>query len=98
MAGFLGFLHQLDDAPRPRRKRLPIGDLRDDVVVIRVEPLGHLQRGAVSIAAGQREFLVEGDLRGVAAQRTDGQRRFQHLVVVGHVRRDGVVRAQAELF
>ena len=79
-------------------------DLGHQVVVVRVEPLRHLERGLVALAArdgevaGQVEGAVVGDEVGEALRdRTDGDRRIQHLVVVRERLGDrGVGRAEAE--
>ena len=86
----------------PERRRRP--DLGDEVVVVRVEPLGHLEGQVVAAAAGQRR--VAGQVqppvggRQVREPLRDGageHHRVEHLVVEREVARDrGVVGAQAE--
>src|SRR5690606_29390445 len=80
-------------------------DLRHEVVVVRVEPLRHLERREVPRAAGHRE--VPGQVEGAVLVEQVGEARrdgaegdggVEHLVVEGEVARDGgVVRGEAEL-
>ncbi len=60
-------------------------DLGDDVVVVGVEPLGHLQRCDVGVAAGGREVAIQvvGHLPGPLRQRVEHHRGVEHLVVIG---------------
>ena len=60
-------------------------DLGNDVVVVGVEPLGHLQRRDIFVAARRGEVAVQvvGDLRGPGRQRAEHDRGVEHLVVVG---------------
>ena len=54
-----GLLELLDPVRRPCPEALAGGELGDQVVVVRVEPLGHLQRPRAGRAAGAREVGVE---------------------------------------
>ena len=93
MACRAGLFYQLDNALRVRLEILVIGDFRDDVVVVGIEPLGHLQRRGVLVAAGQGELIIQG-FAGYGAY---GQCGLEHLVVVGDVGRNGVVLVQAQV-
>src|SRR6185312_10931605 len=59
-------------------------ELRHDVVVIGVEPLGHLKRGNLVVAAGGREVAVQfvGDIGDPGRECTDHYGGVEHLVVV----------------
>ena len=91
------FFHQLNDALRARDELLAIGDFWNDVVVVGIKPLGHLQRCTLGVTASQREFLIEGYLSRIPTDSTDGQSGFEHLVVVRNIRWDGVVLIQAQI-
>ena len=68
-------------------------DLRDQVVVVGVEPLGHLQRRDVGVAAGGREVAVQriGDAGHPGGQCVEHHGGVEYLVVVRErVDRDGV--------
>ena len=93
VASGAGFLHDLEHALRAGGEGLAVGDLRDDVVVVGVEPLGHLQRRGVLVATCQGELVIEA----LALDRTHGQRGLEDVVVVGDVRRDGVILSEAQL-
>ncbi len=81
-----------------------LADLRNQVVVVGVEPLGHFQRGAGLVAAGQHERGggVDGAVGGGQVGEAGGQggKRdggVQDLVVVGEVAgQRGVGGAQAQ--
>ena len=70
-------------------------ELRDEVVVVGVEPLRHLQRRDVAGAAGHGEVAVEGvgDAGDAgAAMRADQDRGVEHVVV----EREGVDRDRVQ--
>src|SRR5437879_858475 len=84
--GFLRFLEQPIDPALEARVRIP---LRDQVVVVGVEPLGHLHGGMAGVAARQREILrqreragIEAETAGNAPQMREG---LQHRVVPGEI-------------
>ncbi len=98
----------LDELVHPARRaqgedRLG-ADLRHQVVVVRVEPLGHLEGGVVALAARDGAVARQVDRPVVAphafealGNRADGDRGVEHVVVEREVRRDGgVVAAQPE--
>ena len=73
-----------------RQRELRVGaELGDDVVVVRVEPLGHLHRGGVLAPASHGEIGVQVHLSTVVAvslgHGADQGDRIEHLVVVGEV-------------
>jgi hypothetical protein len=80
-------------------------DLGHQVVVVGVEPLGHLERRLVALAARDREVsgevdasVVVGEVCETLGDRADGDRRIQNLVVVGERlgdRRVGPAETQA---
>ena len=88
--------------------RVPEGrlwpDLGDQVVVVRVEPLGHLERQVVAPAARDRRVAREvkatvgvGQVREPGRDRAHDSSRVEHVVVEGEGARDrGDVGAQAE--
>ena len=88
-----GLFYQLGNALRVRLEVLVIGDFRDDVVVIGIKPLGHLQRRGVLIAARQGELIIQG----LAGHGANGQCGLEHLVVVGDVGRNGVVLSKSQI-
>ncbi len=94
VTGGAGLLDAAKRALGARDKDGAVGDLRDEVVVVRVEPLGHLERGLGIIAASEGEFLGEGNLF-VGAEDSDGERGLEHVVVDSAVSGDGVVLVQA---
>ena len=79
-------------------------DLGHEVVVVRVEPLGHLERRAVALAARDREVAGEvdgavlvGEVGEALRNRADRDRGVEHLVVVGERLGDrGVGAPEAE--
>ena len=82
--------HLADEAVRGEVEVGLRPDLRNEVVVVRVEPLRHLRRSDVTGAAGDREIAREIESAVVGDQRSepggngaDGDRGIQHLVVVG---------------
>ena len=78
---------------RIQRERGVRADLRDEVVVVRVEPLRHLQRRDVLGAARRREVAVEivGDAGDAGRQCAHQDSGVEHLVVEGEgVDRDRV--------
>ena len=93
MAGGTSLLHDLQHALWAGGEGLVIGDFRNDVVVVGVEPLGHLQRRGVLVATGQGELVIEALALGSA----HGQRGLEDMVVVGDVRRDGVILSETQL-
>ena len=97
MALGASLLDQANDALRASDKLLPICDFRNNVVVVGIKPLSHFQRCALRVAARQREFLIKRNLSRVPTDSTDGQGSFEHLVVVSHVRGDGVILVQAQI-
>ncbi|SII88142.1 Uncharacterised protein [Mycobacteroides abscessus subsp. abscessus] len=78
-----------------RRRVLELGH---EVVVVRVEPLRHLQRGAVGRATGQGEVLAEVEVRARRRRgdEPDGERGVEDVVVVAVGRGDRVVLGEAE--
>ncbi len=66
-------------------------ELGHQVVVVRVEPLGHLERGDAVGASGHREVGIQARQPGEPLRnRAEQDRRVQHLVIPGErVRRDG---------
>ena len=102
-----GGLRLLDLADQAIARELEAGlrsDLGNQVVVVRVEPLRHLERRAVAFAARDRE--VSGEVDGAALvgevgealrNRADRDRGVEHLVVVGERLGDrGVGASEAE--
>src|SRR5699024_3228911 len=80
------------------------GDLRHQVVVVGVEPFGHLQRRGIRIPAGEAEVVGQAErltgVRDAEAGRygADLDGGAEHVVVVGEIARDGrVLPVQAEL-
>src|SRR5699024_11455728 len=79
--------------------RRVVGELGYEVVVVRVEPLRHLQRGALRGAAGESEVLVEVEIgagRG-RGDETDRERGVGDVVVMAVGGRDRIVIAQPQL-
>src|SRR5699024_5276078 len=80
-------------------------DLGHEVVVVRVEPLGHLERGQLPGSAGEGEVagqveraVLLPEVREARGHRAKGDGGVEHLIVEGEVAGDGgVVRGQAEL-
>ena len=80
-------------------------DLRDEVVVIGVEPLGHLERRVLALTAGDREVAGQIDRAGLIRKaresrrdRPDRDSGVEHLVVERERLRDRrVVPPEAEL-
>ena len=102
-----GGLRLLDLAHQAVARELEAGlgaDLGHQVVVVRVEPLRHLERGTVAFAARDREVAREvdgavfvGEVGEALRDRADGDRGVEHLVVVGERLGDrGVGASEAE--
>src|SRR5699024_11024964 len=82
-----------------RGERRVIGEFGYEVVVVRVEPLRHLQGRALRGAAGEGEVLVEVEI-GAGRDRgdeTDRERGVEDVVVMAVGGRDRIVLAQAQL-
>ncbi|PQM48768.1 hypothetical protein C1Y40_01004 [Mycobacterium talmoniae] len=82
---FQGFFELTDHLGRVQAEPGVRPDLGNDVVVVGVEPLGHLQRGDLIGAPRGGEVAVQlvGDTGYPVRQRAEQHRGVQHLVVVG---------------
>ena len=85
----LRFAHAVEQPLRTGFKRGVGVQLGDEVVIVGVEPFGHLHRGLCGVAAGQFEGLhqaqaggVESEPRGQGAQQRGG---VEHVVVQGEI-------------
>ena len=89
VARLLRFAHAVEQPLRTGLKRGVGVKLGDEVVIVGVEPFGHLHRGLRGVAAGQFEGLlqaqaggVESEARGQGAQQCGG---VEHVVVQGEI-------------
>ena len=74
---------------RRERERSPSGELRHQVMIVRVEPFGHLESDGGIGSARHREHRLERDGAAVPAEtlgdRADHDARIEHVVVEGEV-------------
>ncbi len=89
MSGLLRFAHAVEQRIKTAVKRRRRVEFGDEVVIVGVEPLGHLHRRLRRIAAGQREVLlqtecagIEAEARGQCAEQRGG---IEQVVVQGEV-------------
>ena len=71
-------------------------DFRNEVVVVRVKPLGHFKGRAVIGAASKGKVLFPIEVSSRTAENSDGRGGFKNLVVGGEVGRHSVWLIQAQ--
>ena len=88
-AGLRRLLHLAHDAVAGQREDGVRSDLGHEVVVVRVEPLRHLERRALALATGDGEVRRQADravggpqVLEAGGDRAHGDRGVEHLVVV----------------